>query len=252
MASGIAHDFNNILSGILGYAELAKVAVSGSFEAQANLSQVIDTTLQGRDLVERILTFARKGNPHRRSVNWQPVLKDAVKLMRVSLPPNVDIQIDRNSVVPDVLADPVELQQVFMNLVMNSVHAMAPSGGTIEVRVAAMPLASDLTGTQPESQAEPQVCLSVIDNGAGMTPATRSRIFEPFFTTKAPGEGTGLGMFVIQRVVTNLGGTVVVKSTEGTGTQVDVYLPVSNSDNAMETTPVTGLRVPGTSLKSTA
>lgn len=234
LASGITHDFNNILSGILGYAELAKLAAADSPEAQANLDVVIETTLRGRDLVDRILKFARKGKPERRAINWQPVLRDAVKLMRVSLPPNVAIRVQRDSTVPDVLADPVELQQIFLNLVMNAVHAMAKNGGTIEALVAEKRLEPTLVAAHPEIQTEMQVCLSVIDNGAGMTPSTLARIFEPFFTTKAPGEGTGLGMFVIQRVVKNLGGTVIVNSNEGKGTRVDVYLPVVNAGNAKE------------------
>jgi PAS domain S-box-containing protein len=249
LASGIAHDFNNILSGILGYAELARGGATGNPELQANLDQVIVATQQGRDLVGHILTFARKGSPHRRSVNWQPVLRDTVKLMRVSLPPNVDIRLDRDSVVPDVLADPVELQQIFMNLVMNAVHATASSGGTIDVRVATVHDPSS-SAIHADSHGQSQVCLSVIDNGSGMTPTTLSRIFEPFFTTKAPGEGTGLGMFVIQRLVRSLRGTVAVKSSEGKGTQVDIYLPAINADNSQFRTAALSRLPSGTSSDS--
>jgi PAS domain S-box-containing protein len=230
LASGIAHDFNNILLGILGYTELAKVAARDVSDVWTNLDVVIETTHRGRDLVDHILTFARNGEPHRRSVNWKSVLKDGVKLMRPSLPPNVDICVQGDSVVPDVLADPVELQQIFMNLVMNAVHAVKQDGGVVDVRVAEVQREPSLAA-RPDKLAEMQVRLSVIDNGVGMTPDVLNRVFEPFFTTKSPGEGTGLGMFVVQRVVSNLGGTVAVESSEDKGTRVDVYLPVSsNSD----------------------
>jgi signal transduction histidine kinase len=225
LAAEIAHDFNNILLGILGYAELAQGAVPISPEISSHLGDIIENTHRGRDLVGRILGFARKKNPVRRAVGWDAVIRDSIRLMRVSLPANVRVHVKSEPDVSDVWADPVELQQTFVNLLTNAIHASSPKGGTIEVRLGSRRV--DAKTLQTDAAGEFCVCLSVIDEGAGMSPHILQQIFEPFFTTKPPGKGTGLGLSVTRRIVNGLGGAVTVDSHEGHGTRVDVCLPAA-------------------------
>jgi PAS domain S-box-containing protein len=226
LAAGIVHDFNNILLSILGYAELALGAVSISPDIRSHLGDIIENTHRGRDLVEHILNFARKKDPVRGAVAWETIIRDSLRLMRVSLPANVRVHVMSEPDVSDVWADPVELQQTFVNLVTNAIHASSPKGGMIEVRLGTRRVDSDVPDLQSNTRPEFHVCLSVIDEGVGMPPHVLERIFEPFFTTKPPGKGTGLGLSVIRRIVKALRGTVVVNSHEGHGTRVDVCLPV--------------------------
>jgi PAS domain S-box-containing protein len=229
LAAGIAHDFNNILLGILGYAELAQGATSISPEILSHLDDIIENTKRGRDLVGRILTFARKTDPVRHSVGWGGVIRDSLRLMRLSLPANVSVHVRLEPDVPDVLADPIELQQTLINLVTNAIHASSPKGGTIEVRLGIRGVNDDVD-LRPPSDSQPNrqwVCLSVIDEGTGMPPSVLDQIFEPFFTTKPAGKGTGLGLSVTRRIIRGLGGVVEVQSQEGRGTRVEIRLPAA-------------------------
>lgn len=227
LVSGIAHDFNNILLGILGHAELLKEEAATNPDRQSSLEIIIESTLRGRDLIERILNFTRKRKPVRRAVQWESVIHDSIRLMRVSLPANVRIHVRTEPDVPDVLADPIELQQVFMNLITNAVHASTQRGGTIDVQLHVRQLNGDVLVVPSERHLADCVCMSVTDEGLGMSPAVLKQIFTPYFTTKPPGKGTGLGLSVTQRLVKGLGGSVIVNSREGQGTRVEICIPIT-------------------------
>ncbi|HEY5955767.1 MAG TPA: ATP-binding protein [Polyangiaceae bacterium] len=227
LVSGIAHDFNNILLGILGHAELSKGAAATDPDLQNSLEIIIENGQRGRDLIERILNFTRERKPVRCAVQWESVIHDAIRLMRVSLPSNVRIHVRTEPEVPDVLADPIELQQVFMNLITNAVHASTQHGGTIDVQLSVRSFDGDVLVAPSDHHLADCVCMSVTDEGIGMSPAVLTQIFTPYFTTKPPGKGTGLGLSVTHRLVKGLGGTVVVSSREGQGTQVEICLPIA-------------------------
>ena len=231
LASGVAHDFNNFLLGILGHAELAQQDKSLHSETRANVDTIVETTLQARNFVRQVLRVARNDEPRVEAIQWGPELYRIQKLLRLSLPANTKIEVSVAPNVAPVRADPIELQQILTNLLTNAIYATKNKGGIIRVEVAEIPVEhkNDLGTVSTDSGT--QVRLSVIDEGEGMPPAILCRVFDPFFTTKPPGEGTGLGMGVIWRVVNALGGTIQLDSQEGHGTRVDVYLPASASND---------------------
>lgn len=232
LAAGIAHDFNNILLGILGYTELARELQPINPETESHLDDIMNIAQRGRDLVGRILNFARKKEPVRRPIGWERIISDSIRLMRVSLPANVSVHLQPGHDVPDVWADPTELQQTFINLLTNAIHASARKGGAIQVRLDKRQFDGEVATQQSNDRNRQCVCLSIIDEGEGMSPRVLAHLFEPFFTTKPPGKGTGLGLSVTRRIVNALGGTVSVQSQEGRGTRIDVCLPVASGDGS--------------------
>lgn len=227
LASGIAHDFNNILLGITGYAELAQEAAVGRVELTQDLDVVLDSARRGRDLVSRILSFTRQSEPQRVTTPISSTLSEAMHLLSATLPSGIEIRQYYDPATPPILADSIELHQIIMNLANNAAHAMRARGGVIEVRVAPQHVEADTVQFNQELNDGLYAVLTVKDTGVGIAPENLQRVFEPFFTTKPLGEGTGLGLAVIVRIVRSMGGAVRVQSAEGVGTQFDVYFPSS-------------------------
>jgi PAS domain S-box-containing protein len=227
LASGIAHDFNNILLGITGYTELAREAVVSLPRVVADLDIVIDTAKRGRDLVNRILYFTRRSQPSRTPTPWDVPIREAIQLLRATLPPSIEIREGFDPSTPLVVADGNELHQIAMNLATNAAHAMKARGGVLEVRVS--PFVVDAAFAQRHEGVRPglHAKLSLSDTGSGIAEEIRQHIFEPFFTTKPAGEGTGLGLSVIAQIVRSLDGAIEVSSRLGEGTRFDVYLPAA-------------------------
>jgi PAS domain S-box-containing protein len=239
LAGGIAHDFNNILAAIAGFTEMAIQKVPKQSPAQRDLGRVLNAASRATDVVRQILTFSHQSELERKPIWVAPLVKEALKLLRSSLPTTIDIRqeivISREEGV--VLADPTEIHQVLMNLCTNAAHALRGKGGTLSVGLAKVEVDSSLVSRHPGMRAGSHLCLTVSDTGHGMDAAIMERIFEPYFTTKAPGEGTGLGLAVVQGIVKSCGGAVTVHSEPGQGTTFSVYFPIVERQIAPEARP---------------
>ena len=224
LTGGIAHDFNNILAAIIGFAEIARDGIGRNARAYVPLGKVIEAGIRGRELVKRMLTFSRQAEQEKRPLSLSSIVKETVKLLRPSIPATISFNVIVGSESGYILADPVQVQQVVMNLCANAAYAMREKGGILEVTI------SDFTalagnGNIPEMAPGLYMKLSVRDTGAGIAPEIIDRVFDPFFTTKGPGEGTGLGLSVVHGIVQSHGGYIVAESEPGEGAVFTVYLP---------------------------
>ena len=226
LAGGIAHDFNNILSAVIGYTELALIHVPKDSSLKNDLHQVLKAGGRAKDLVNQILTFSRQTEQVIGPIQIKFIVKEALKLLRASLPTTIEIRQDIQS-NSTVLADPTQIHQVLMNLCTNAGYAMQETGGILEVSLTNVELDSHFTGHHPDTAPGPHIRLTVSDTGHGMTPDVVERIFDPFFTTKGPGEGTGMGLSVVHGIVKSFGGTITVYSESGKGSTFHVYLPIA-------------------------
>ena len=225
LAGGIAHDFNNILTGILGYCELATFAAQGNKESLDHLREIKRAGLRAKDLVTQILTFSRRAESRLAPVNLAVVVREAIKLIRASTPSSIDIQTELEEGV--VQADSTQLHQIVVNLCTNGIQAMESGQGTLRIAVKKIPTTFDLGREIPSLPAGPCLRLAVSDTGHGIDEATLARIFDPFFTTKKTGEGTGLGLSIVQGIVANHGGALRVLSEVGKGTTFEIYFAES-------------------------
>ncbi len=225
MAGGIAHDFNNILGAILGNVELARADLPADSPALVSLHEIGKAGRRARELVRQILTFSRNEPPKRAPIDLGEVVHETERLLRVTLPPSVQLQVELSSNLPRVLADPTQVEQALLNLCTNAIHAVTATQGSVCVRLALVqPDASRLERLGlPRGVYE---CLSVHDTGHGMDRATLERIFEPFFTTKPVGQGTGLGLAVVHGVMRTHQGAIDVESSPGKGSTFSLYFPI--------------------------
>jgi signal transduction histidine kinase/CheY-like chemotaxis protein len=225
LAGGIAHDFNNILSAILGYTDLALRKVAPSGPIALYLQEVLTAGRRAQSLVLQILTFSRASEPERLPVQLRLIAKEALKLLRASLPTTIDIRQDIDHYDGTVLADPTQMHQVLMNLCANAEYAMRDTGGILEVRLDTVELDTSAVAHYAELVPGSYVRLTIRDTGHGITPEVVTRVFEPFFTTKGVGQGTGMGLAVVHGIVISHGGAIRLQSTPGQGTTCEVYLP---------------------------
>ena len=237
LAGGVAHDFNNALAVIAGNVELARADLSASHPANASLDEIGKAARRARNLVLQILAFGRRRPPERKAIGLCPVVVDAVRLLRATLPANVTLNLHCDPAIPTVLADGSQVEQVLLNLCSNAWQAPPVPGRprTIEVDLTPHEQVNGhgVRGLKPGRYA----CLSVRDNGPGMDEATRQRIFEPFFTTKPVGEGTGLGLAVVHTIVQAHEASIRVETTPGTGTLFRVYFPAFERAAPLPTLP---------------
>ena len=233
LAGGIAHDFNNTLAAIMGFTELSLFKLQEGNPVRRNLEQVLKAASRASEVVKQILTFTRKGVQERKPVRVTPIVLDSLKLLRSLLPSTIEI---REEVVlrPEedvVLADPGQIHQVLMNLGANAGHAMRTKGGSLTVNLSAIADGSQLS-LHPDLKAGRHLCITLSDTGDGMDSPVLDRIFDPYFTTKGPGEGTGLGLSVVQGIVKSHDGAITVRSKPGQGAAFSVFLPVLENVDA--------------------
>lgn len=227
LAGGIAHDFNNILTAIIGYTDMALRKLPDNDMAVHDLEQVQVASSRAKDLVSRILTFSRLGEHEVKPVKVSSIIDEVLKLLRSSLPATIEIQkqIDTSQYEDIVLADQTQLHQVLVNLGTNAAHAMRAEGGTLAISLSAIEVDATLRQLHPDLAPGPFVRLTVTDTGHGMTNAVKVRIFDPYFTTKEAGEGTGMGLALVQGIIKGHGGAISVYSEPGQGTAFHILLP---------------------------
>jgi signal transduction histidine kinase len=219
LAGGIAHDFNNLLTGILLYCDLLSAGIERGSRLLQHVEEIRLAGEQGAALTQQLLAIARKQAPQPRPILLNYVVSSTENLLRRLIGGQIDLVTVLAPNLRTVLADQAQLRQVLLNLVLNARDAM-PHGGRITVSTQAN---DRLSGAQAT------VSLLVEDTGCGMDEGTLARLFEPFFTTKQPGHGTGLGLATVQRIVSEAGGTIEVKSEAGHGTRIEVLLPATEA-----------------------
>ena len=244
LAGGIAHDFNNILAAILGYAEIAKMELSDTVQATKDINQVITAGKRATELVKQILTFSRKTDQQKNPLRIDLIVKEALKLLRSSLPTTIDIHTSIDKEIGLVLADPTNIHQIVVNLCTNALHAISNEQGELDVSLGCVYLKPEQVADKPAVQAGSFVVLKVKDTGMGMDEKTMARIFEPYFTTKKQGTGTGLGLAVIHGIVEDCNGFIEVESTFGKGTTFQVFLPTIKEEHAVITDKEDTTRLP--------
>ena len=238
LAGGIAHDFNNILMPITLNTELVLRHTDEQDEAYGYLKDMLQAARHGRELVKQITTFSRRGEQKREAVGIAPVVKEALKLIKASLPPTIEVteSIDEDA-AGFVMADPTQIHQVLMNLCTNAAHSIGEGGGRIGVNLANMDVDPHFASTHPDLEPGGYLKMSVSDTGEGIIPETRERIFEPFFTTKERSEGTGMGLSVVHGIVKSHGGAITVDSESGRGSVFNVFLPRVEEASPQEASP---------------
>jgi PAS domain S-box-containing protein len=228
LAGGIAHDFNNLLLLILGYTEVVTEMIPPDHAAQAKLAHIRKAGDRASGLVSRILTFSRKRDQPREPLVLSKLVADSVPLLRASLPAAIEIITNIDTGPRMVMADPVQLQQVLLNLYVNAGHAMKPEGGRLLIDVLAVAIKHPTPVVVGNLSAGNYLSISVVDNGVGMTPEIMAHAFEPFFTTKGVGTGSGLGLSIVNRIISSHGGAVQLSSRPGVGTAISILLPEIN------------------------
>jgi len=227
LTGGIAHDFNNLLTGFLLYCDLLLSKLDPADPLRPHVEEIRQAGEQGSALTQQLLTFARKQAPNPRPIPLNLVVSSTENLLRRLIGEHIELVIALDPAAGSVFADPAQLRQVLLNLALNARDALRP-GGKIRVQTRAAEYPANAEASTPR----PAVCLLVEDNGCGMDPETRAHLFEPFFTTKRPGEGTGMGLATVHRIVSEAGGQIKVSTEPAHGTRIEIFFPMH--DTALE------------------
>jgi PAS domain S-box-containing protein len=229
LAGGIAHDFNNILTPILLNAEVGMQLLGPGDILRRPLEEIIQAGGRARQLIKQILVFSRQGDLRAARINLTPIVRETLRLMRSSLPPDVEVHLEECGEALEVMADPSLVHQMVANLSDNALHAMQGRGGALTISLKRRTVEpGERTAATPLPPGE-YAMLAVADTGHGMDQTVMERIFTPFFTTKRPGEGTGMGLSTVYGIARSLGGAVRVESELGQGSLFEVYLPLAGT-----------------------
>lgn len=226
LAGGIAHDFNNLLTGILGYGELIKSDADGNPNTQSHVEQILAAALRAKELIRQILAFSRREAPDRKPIYFEPIVREALNLVRASAPAGIAIESFVMPDMPPVLGDTTQLHQVLLNLCTNAIQAMGERG-KLSLSLETVRVDAAFARNHPPLAEGEFIRLSVSDTGAGISSTAMEHLFEPFFTTKPVGAGTGLGLAVVHGIVRAHEGVISVYSRMGEGTTFQVYFPIS-------------------------
>lgn len=237
LAGGIAHDFNNMLGIIIGSAELALESVDHDHPVNKYINKILTASTRAEEMVKRLLSFSRLADSEKKPINLKNILDESLKLLRSSLPTNIEIRRDIHDKTFSIMANVTQMNQVIINLCNNSAHAMDKSGGILQVGLKNITLGERHTDYPDLSPGE-YICLSVSDNGHGIDPKIIDRIFDPYFTTKEVGKGTGMGLAMVHGIVKNHGGGIKVTSRVGKGTRFDILFPIIDTKVAEISAPL--------------
>ncbi|MCH7569988.1 MAG: PAS domain S-box protein [Deltaproteobacteria bacterium] len=233
LAGGVAHDFNNLLTGIIGYTQLLLAQMQPDSPQTRDLMQIQELADRATKLIGQLLAFSRKEKIESEVLNLSTLVAKMEPMLRRLIGEDIEVVVKTSSEVRPIKADPGQLEQVLMNLIVNARDAM-PKGGKLMIETADVMLDRDFGNTDEWIKAGPHVMLAVSDTGCGMDQATQARIFEPFFTTKKVGEGTGLGLSTVYGIVKQHEGYVFVYSEPGQGTSFKIYLPCVDAEEQKE------------------
>jgi PAS domain S-box-containing protein len=232
LTGGVAHDFNNILTAVMGYVAMAQERVAG--QGDEKLDKYLDRALrsgrQARDLIQQMLTFSRGQRGEPRALQLPPLVKESVMLMRSTLPSSIEFDTELDAALPAVLLDPVQLEQVLMNLCINARDAMQ-GAGTLHIGLKQATHHDGACTSCHQPVRGTYVELVVRDNGPGIAPEVVERMFEPFFSTKEVGKGSGMGLSTVHGIVHEHGGHIIVETRPGTGAAFRVlFQPMSQAE----------------------
>ena len=231
LAAGIAHDFNNILFPIVGMSELLLEDLSpGSIEYE-NAKTILKAGKRGRELVKQILAFSRQADNKMVPTRIQQILKDVLKLIRSTIPADIELSQKIQNDCGPVMAEPTQIHQTIMNLVTNAYHAVENNRGRISIQLQEVSLDSNESNQLSISPGR-YAMLTVADTGCGIDAAVMEKIFEPYFTTKEQGKGTGIGLAVVYGIIKEHKGSIKFTSEPGSGTEAYVYLPLMDKNSA--------------------
>jgi two-component system, cell cycle sensor histidine kinase and response regulator CckA len=225
LAGGIAHDFNNILVAVIGYAELSLGSLAEESPLYRKLQQILQAGMRARDLVHQILTFSRQEKREPKPLQIGNLIKEALEMLRSTLPVTIEIVQHLSPNEENVMADPTQIHQIIINLCTNAAQAMEEEGGLLTIDLSQVHLTARDVSAHPDVQPGSYVKLSVQDTGKGIPPDIIGKIFHPYFTTKDKGKGTGLGLAMVHGIINSYGGFIDVKSRPGKGTVFHVYIP---------------------------
>ncbi len=224
LAGGIAHDFNNILGAIIGFSQMALMDAEKGISKPHDLKQILRSSERAKHLVKQILTFSRRIAPELSSQQLNQVIRQTVTLLERTLPKMVSIQTELSPDLSPIHADPIQIEQVLMNLGTNAADAM-PDGGVLSIRTENVLIETDICDAFINMPSGPYVLLTAADTGFGMDKNTLKHIFDPFFTTKGVGKGTGLGLATVFGIVKTHSGHILCQSQPGKGTAFQIYFP---------------------------
>lgn len=227
LAGGIAHDFNNILAVLRGNLAAIRAEIPADHDLMPFLVDMANACDRAAALVRQILTFGRQHQAERAVMQLGDVVEEAVKLLRATIPAQVDIRTQLADGLPPALIDRNQVHQIITNLGINSAHAIAPGAGVIEIQLDEVQVDAALAQTSPDLHEGRYVRLRFSDSGSGIPKDILDRIFEPFFTTKPPHSGTGLGLSVVRGILKNHDAAISVYSEPGKGTRFHLYFPAT-------------------------
>lgn len=228
LASGVHHDLTNLLATLSGHLDLLAMELPRTSSHNRTLQAMRQTLARAHDLGSQVLSISRREEPKRTLVDLPTVTRDAVRMLRVKKPAGVKLVLKLDPATPRVQANGTQMLQIAVNLITNSFQAMKPGDG--EIRITSFPEElQDLDASDPSNPLPPgsYAAWNFVDTGTGIPPEVCQRIFEPFFTTKGPAEGNGLGLAIVQSIITHLGGRILARSTVGEGTEFSILLPAA-------------------------
>ncbi len=236
LAGGVAHDFNNLLTVINGYAEMLLTDFVVGEPYREPVAEIKRSGERAAELTSQLLAFSRRSLIAPRILNLNVIVESTGKMLKRLIGEDIQLTIELDWELPGIVGDQGRLEQVLMNLAVNSRDAM-PKGGRLSVETHRVAVPDFQHPDEPAMTPGEYVCLKVIDTGEGMSDEVRARIFEPFFTTKEIGKGTGLGLSVVHGIVSQFGGTIFVDSEQGCGTTISIYFPAAaaSSEDSAET-----------------